>query len=259
MRKRKTVIKGILLIAVSLLGLTLSARWLNKLGKKGIIQYDGKEELKILYEKYSHSGASYDISGIINLYDRENGDVLKEVLPFRTVKNGTWEFTELGSQRTFLLDSILLQLDTLHKFLVVRRIDTSQLLEHKLASFPFEKYFEDTTGLKVQATVTDNGTERILKISNDLMPEVRTTSIYYDAADYTVRKTEIDWWKEPGDINRDPKKCWRSRVSYQYDFTSTFDVAVEMAKIINFKNGIPEPAEEYKDYEITVDSSDYLK
>jgi len=254
MNKKKTIaITIVLLVAISFLGIAQSRGWINWLDKKMDTAQDGREELKKLYGHYMGEKANFDISGTIFLYDMEHNNALKEQAAYRNIKSGNNLFTQMAWQKTYVLDSLVVQLDTVNKIIIVSTINADFLPANNESPFPFEKFLADTSDFKITATVTDKGAERILKLRNELMPEIKTVFIYYNPVDYTISKTEIEWWKEQGVTEKaDEKKCWLSRINYIHSPASSFNIANEIAKIITVKGQIAEPTEKYKDYEITV-------
>jgi hypothetical protein len=258
MRNKKIVFLTVALVmGAGLIGIAHSRQWINWFERKADNEVDGKQELKNLYSRYIDTKLDFNISGIIFLYDRENNNALKEQAPFRHFKRGADYFMQLSHQKTYVHNGIVAQVDTLNKFIIVSKADTSLQAIAAGTSFPFEKFMADTSVFKITATVADNGKQRTLKLYNELMPQIKSAMICYNPADYTVNKTEIEWWKEQGITEKaNEKKCWLSSITYSYNTNTAFNVGEELAKIITIADQVVRPSEKYKDYEITVSLDD---
>lgn len=250
--KAKTIAIVTLLISIGLFGLAQTAGWINWLGEMPGREYDGKEEFKKLYNRYNGSG-NFDITGTILLYDVENNNALKEQTSYRSARAGNNLYTQLGCQKTYVVDGLIVQLDTLQKFIIVSALDQQLQEQNASPAFPLESFLNNTSVFSINATVTDNGKDRILKLDGDAMPQVKAAFIYYDPADYSIQKAEIEWWKDQGISERpDAKKCWLSQVRYARPGKAIPDISGELEKILSIRDGNVVVNAPYQGYELVV-------
>jgi hypothetical protein len=256
MNKKKILIPlAVLLILSGLVAIAGNYHWfgLNIVNKTTADLPDAKEELKKLYTVYSNPDSAMHIEGTIRLFDRENEDAFKEEAKFSYSRKGKQLFSELGPIQSVMADSIIVQLDTANKYILVSKIDGAAELPAQAAGLPFEKFMQDTSAFKIEAAVSEKGKERALTIKSELNPEIKSSTLYYDPATYRISHAEIEWWKE-AIVYKDEdsqKKTWLSVIRYTYPLSSGKSAAEEIKKIIVInKEGKAEPAKAYNDYSI---------
>ena len=64
------------------------------------------------------------------------------------------------------------------------------------SGLPFERFMHDTSGFKINASISEKNQERVLTIVSELNPEIKSSMIYYDPVTYRIKKAEIEWWKD---------------------------------------------------------------
>lgn len=258
MKKTKMVIPVVIVLVLS--GFFAVANnyhwfgWHTDTGKS--ILPDAKDEMRKLYSLYNKQDSSFNIKGIIRLFDRENKNVLKEETPFLYSKQGRQFSSQLGYLQTFLIDSLLIQLDTLNKYIIVSKADDQLGNAPAVAEtgLPFEKFMQDTSLFKIEAIVSDSDKQRMLKIKSDLNPEIKALSIFYDPLTYTIKRVETEWWKDGGmyDSKNDGDKTWLTIIDYAYPARVDLSATEKVNKIIVRNDERISPAPAYKDYEIRV-------
>lgn len=211
---------------------------------------DGKDELRKLYQQYMSSSKVLSLSGTIQLLDEENKNALKEETSFESLKMGRSIYTRLSYLQTFINDSITLQLDTVNKTVVVTQTNKELLgtLDQKI--FPLEQYLKETSTLKISATVEEEGKERVLMLHNDLTPEIKSTKIYYTPSAYTLKRTEIEWWKGNHFKKTDENKCWLSRINYTGSGSTVRSIDDMLQQIITVQGNHITLTDHYKDYSL---------
>ena len=256
MSKKKIILPVLLLFVVSgLFAIAKNYHWFGlDISKNKTDLPDAKEELRKIYGLYSKPDTSLSIKGIIRLYDRENKDALKEQTPFSYSKKGMQVYSQLGYMETFVDDSIVVQLDTVNKYIIVSKTDMSQVQASSQPGLPFEKFMQDTSAFKVEVTVAEKNKQRTLTIKSELNPEIKSSIIYYDPVSYKILKAEIEWWKEAIVYENEDtdKKTWLTIMDYTYPLAPGLTVQEKIKKIIVWKDGKAEPAPAYKDYQVHI-------
>ena len=256
MNKKKIILTASVLLSVTaLLAIANNFHWLglNNGNNKEDLP-DAKGELRKLYALYGKPDTSFYIKGMIRLYDHENKDALKEQTSFSYLKKRMQLYNQLGYLQTFMADSLIVQLDTINKYIMVSKVDIPSIQLQGQTGFPFEKFMQDTSAFNIKATVLEKNKERALLIKNELTPEIKSTIIYYDPVTYKITKAEIEWWKEamvPGNDEAE-KKTWLTVMEYTYPASPGISVAEKIKRIIVLKNGTAEAMPEYKDYQVHV-------
>lgn len=224
----------LVLLAGSFFAMARSMGWFPREGKEPV-SHDGREDLQKIYARYMGAGQGFDVSGTILLYDEEAGNALKEQTAFRNIRTGSLFYSQLSYQQTFANDSFAVQLDSVNKIIIVSKIDSMVRSAANGSLFPFEKYMGDTSVFKITATVTDNGAERKLVLKNELLPAIKSTTLFYDAATYTITRAEIEWWKSQVQGNDvDGNKCWLSKISYQNTVGQPLDIQEGINKVVRY-------------------------
>lgn len=256
MNKKKIILTGgVLLLVTGLLAIANNNHWfgLNSGDDKTKLP-DAKEELRKIYTLYSKPDTSFYMKGVIKLYDHENKDALKEQTPFSYLKKGMQLYSQLGYLQTFISDSLVLQFDTVNKYITVSKVDLRSVQPAGQTGLPFEKFMQDSSSFEIEATVMEKNKERALTIKSDLNTDIKSSVIYYDPLTYKIRKAEIEWWKEAmvyGTEDRD-KKTWLTVMEYNFPALPGISVTEKIKKIIVLKNGTAEATTTYKDYKVHV-------
>lgn len=251
--KRKLIISIVIVLMMSgLFAMAGNYHWFGFNAGSPADLPAAKDELRKLYAKYSDPAASFTINGTIRLFDKENDNALKEQMPFGYSKQGTQFYMQMGGQQTFFTENMLLQLDTANKYIIVSPVNKDAMPAAESGILPFEKFMHDTSTFKIEASVSEKNKERALSIKSELNPEVRVSTIYYDPTTYTIKRAEIEWWKEAMVLNtdEDKKKIWVTVLEYNYPAQAVMPVQERIKKIIVQKNGQVEPTPAYSDYQV---------
>jgi len=211
---------------------------------------DAKEELRKLYARYAQSDSMMDVSGSILLYDEERNNALKETTGFRLVKKGSQLYTQLGYLQTLIDGEMVVELDTLNKYITVSRLEKDVLHTMNNKVLMPEYMFGDTTELKVSAYVTGEKKRRTLHLHSDLNPDVKSCRITYDSGSYRIYNTDIEWWKQGVVNDTTGHHAWMAHIDYVYQPFSELMVADKISQVIRFSGKEPVAADRYKDYEI---------
>lgn len=213
-KNRWVILTVAILFACAYLTYASSKSWRNGNFSANELPKDLKQELKNLTLRYADS--SLHISGVIRLYDLENDGQFKEESPFTFIRNGKSYFSQLDYLCQFANESMIIQLDSINKSIVVSK---NEGLDISLSGdlFPFDQYFTDSAEFRVTGTVAEKGKQRILELRSDFTPAIKVTRIVYDPVTYTIKETEIEWWKEQlFREEKDGKKCWLTKIDYSY-------------------------------------------
>jgi hypothetical protein len=81
---------------------------------------------------------------------------------------------------------------------------------------------------------------------------VRICRIIYDPVTYTIRSSEIEWWKDPASATpADDKKCWLTKIDYQYKQNMTIDIPNMMNRVIRTSHDSIMAMPDYQDYDFS--------
>ena len=253
MNRRKVFIPiAMLLVLSGLFAIANNNKWLTPGNAKDELP-DAKEELRKLYTIYSKQDTSFNINGMIRLYDKENKDVLKEQTTFSYSKKGKDVFNQIGYLQTFFDNSLVVQLDTVNKSIAVSKIEEGVQIPVQ-SGLPFEKLMDDTSTFKISATVSEKNKERALTVISELNPEIKSSVIYYDPGTYKIKKVEIEWWKEAmiNDQEEANKKIWLTIMEYTYPVSLGTSGPKSINEIIVWKDGKANPTKAYEGYQVHV-------
>lgn len=252
MKKKLIIPVAIVLLMSGLFAVARNYHWFG-INERGIADLPGaKDELRKLYSRYGNPAATFTIAGTMRLFDKEDDNKLKEQMSFGYSKQGLQCYMWMGSQQTYMTDKLVLQLDTVHKYIVISPISTDATPLSASGVLPFEKYMEDTSAFKIKAVVSEKNKERSIEIISELDPEVKLSTIYYDPGTYAIRRAEIEWWKEPmiEDSKEGRKKVWLTTIEYNYPASAQVPVAERVKNIVVEKNGKYEPVPRFSDYQV---------
>jgi hypothetical protein len=254
MKKSKWIIlAGILLSAVTLVAVARSAGWWNR--KKTHDLPDAREELKRLYALYMKADTSIYLSGVIDLYDEENTDQLKETTCFAFYRSGSSFYSQLGPSQFFGADSLLVTLDTLNKQVSLARMDR-QAIKTSLYSpgsvFPFESFLADTSVFKVVLELTERDSKRFLTIKSELNPGIASSSLLYDPVSGIISESEIRWRKDELVFEETrEEKCWLTKIRYQHHAGKRMNVSELIKRILVMKGEQITTTTAYAGYELS--------
>lgn len=214
---------------------------------------DAREEIKKLFNRYSHPDSSINMKGMIRLYDEENDHLLKEETTFIFKKHGLQVYNSLGYLQIFCADSLIVQLDTVNKYILLSKLDQKmmQILSHPI-NFPSEQWLSDSTDFKIDADVIKKNNYRTLIIKNNHNPDIKSSSITYDPVTYKVKSAEIVWWKNKLTTEEDEKnnKVWVTKITYDHLPPDKFAIDAMINKIIRIEKNKTEVAPAYKGYRV---------
>lgn len=245
---------ALLLLAVVVAGSVWGVTQYRKLadGREGkTVETDGRPVLRKLYQ-HLYDNEAYDQEGNMLLYDREKGRELVEQTPFRSIRMGDAFYTQLAGQFTYVCKEKYIQVDTVTKVITVSEaipVTGGKSLQSGL--LPFEQFLEDTAAFKIKVTAIEKDGQHTLRIINELMPEVKSTTIFYDPVTYAISKMMIEWWKyPPGSAGFNTKAVWENEIIYQYGKTDAIDICEEAREIVQVRRHKVEARGRYQDYEI---------
>ncbi|MBL7740730.1 MAG: hypothetical protein JNK14_16040 [Chitinophagaceae bacterium] len=253
MNKKKLVIPALIILVLSgLFAVANTYHWFGMNRNNTADLPAAKEELRKVFARFSDPASIIHIRGTIRLFDRENNDALKEQISFSYSKQGQQFSSRVGYVQTFVADSLAIQLDTVNKYIILSRVDKGSELLTAQTALPFEKFMQDTSAFKIEAVVAQNNKERSLAIKSELSPEIKMTTIFYDPVTYTIKRAEIEWWKEPlvYKNEEDFKRTWLTVLEYTYPLSGGASVSEKIRKIIIQKDGKIEPGPAYRDYQV---------
>jgi hypothetical protein len=249
--KKKLIIPGLaLLVTTGLLAMVNSNHWFGSKAPGKNEFPDAKEELSKIYAVYGKADTSFTMKGRIRLFDREQKDSLAEEMPLFYCRQGAAFYGQLGYMQSFFDDGLLVQLDTVNKYIIVSKVE-KEAAPVASSGFPLEKFMEDTSAFKIQAAVIDEkSTERVMTIKSELTPEIKSTTIFYDPVTYVIKRAKIEWWKDALVAGEDGNKTWLTVIEYSYPAGRQVPIAEQVKKIITRKNDEVAPAPGYQNYEI---------
>jgi uncharacterized protein YneF (UPF0154 family) len=251
MKKKKLIVA--LIIVFSGLALWAIAFVTKNQTKKEIANdpfINGKEELKNIYRQYMNMDSGLQVSGTIQLYDEEKKNLLVETTTFETSRMGRNSYNRLSYQQTFMNDSLMVQLDSVNKSIVVSRVNNEAIVPVNQSTFPFEQFMSDTASFQISVSVLKDGNDRILTLVNDLTPEIKSTRIYYDPATYSIKHVEMELWKNAIREKGEENKCWLSKINYDHTSIGAINGKESIERIIKMNGAKIELTEAYKDYEL---------
>lgn len=251
--KRIIVITGLILTGVALSAIAARRHWFG-LGNNNKAQVlpAARDEYNKLSAAFATMDSSLHLEGVIELYDTQNPGEIRETLPFSYLKNGNALMAMLGGIQTISNGNLVLQLDTINKYIALGQLTDSTQHALQASLLPFDQLFGDTSVFKVRATVANAGQQRILSIQNERIPEIKEFRVIYDTTTYQVQSCEIEWWKknavQAGE--KEMQKTWVTKTHYRYLAATVFQPEEEMKKVIMLKENVLQPTEAYKNYEI---------
>lgn len=204
-----------------------------------------------LSEQMQIRDSTMDISGTIHIYDQERDGMLKEVKPFRFVRVGTGYFAELSSLRTYCDGKLVLVVDTANRDMEVYKYvaNGSQDITARMMA---NHLFNDTASLRFTGNVRQKGSERVLAVHSDYNPEIKVYRVYYDTANYRLRRVEVEWWKDRRGVDTIANHIWLAKLDYSYRPRGIIDIPAYMRRFIIIGAGGVKPTADYADYRLTV-------
>ncbi|MFT3827199.1 MAG: hypothetical protein QM731_24950 [Chitinophagaceae bacterium] len=258
MNNKKTwLFTAVLLVAATGVSLAIAGNrlhWFNGTtpvaGPDKEVAEDGREEYKKLYTRYTTDKDSLAMEGIITLYDGEDAKAAREEQPFRFCRKDGKMYTQLGYVHTFYNGELLVQLDTVSRRIIISKTD-KKTVKKATQQQSLDFMFADTSNFKLSSLVSGNGVERTLTFTSDFNPEVKECRITYTPGTYTMKKADIQWWKE-GAI-RDTSavtSVWITHIEYKSWLVRNIDIDAMIAAIVSVKKKevVLQPA--YSDYQL---------
>jgi hypothetical protein len=207
------------------------------------------EEYRRIMERYAGADSNLDLSGNILIYDGENKYSLKERSSFSYIRSGRQYYYRLSRLQTFCDGSTVLQLDTVNKRIIVSTASHSQA-SNDPGTMPFDRLFSDTARFRINGAVSEQGSERVLRIQSDYNPGMRSYSLRYDTTNYRLLKAEVEWWKTIPLKNGDTNKIWLAKIDYRYQEPGRLDMDKKIREVISKTDGQVKPSLRYKDYQV---------
>ena len=205
-----------------------------------------------IMERYHGKDSSMRLSGTIRIYDEENDNALKETKTFRYIRSATQYYMQLSYLQTFSNGTIQLQLDTVHKRILVTKAADAGTSGDNAGKTPIDILFSDTSRFKLSGTVSSGqGTERALHLQSDFSPQIRACHLFYDTVTYTLHRAEIEWWKNgPDPDGFSSNKIWLVKMEYQYHPAQPWNADDKIRQIISIVNGQIRPTDAYREYQV---------
>jgi hypothetical protein len=215
-------------------------------------ELNGWDELKKLSDRYFDEKGAFDLSGRIYLYDVEDNNVLKEKSNFRSIQSGDCLYNQLASQQTFVCDGWMIQLDTISRTIIAASVDREEAKKAGKEILPFGRLIEDSAMLQIKATLNETGEEGILSFKTELNPNIRSTSIYYNISNHSIRQTKIEWWKtfSLSAGNRNENQCWLSVIDFDDKKPTVMDIRESFNKVVTIHGTSIKPVGKYQDYKL---------
>jgi hypothetical protein len=209
------------------------------------------EEYQRIISRNKGADSALEIVGTIRVYDMEDKGSLKETSTFRCVRSGKQFYTQLSYVQTFCNGTIVLQLDTVNKRIMLSAADPHATPENFMPAGQIGLLFSDTAQFRISGAVTENGSERSLTLKSDFNPGVRSSTLIYDTLTYRVRQARIEWWKSlPGVEEPSNAKMWRTTIDFQYHPAQHLDMDKKIGAVMVVVNGNVNLREQYRDYQV---------
>lgn len=193
---------------------------------------DAASEFRRLYSKYRFKDTAVSMTGTIAAFDMESDGKKVEEVSFEYLQNGKEFYSRLHYTQSFFLDSNFIEVDTVNEIISVNKIEN----QDNIIPGPnlFESMLADTTGHGLIIDVLEENGRRVLKIRNELTPEIRECRLYYDPKTYVISMSEIEWWKNPGMIEEsDKNRYWLSKIAYSGTKDQQPDLRLMLARYIS--------------------------
>lgn len=205
---------------------------------------DGRAEWAKLVQQYQHP-YQY-IEGSIRIYDDESQSQEKERMVFTFQKDGDNYYSQLGSTCTIKSGDLLVQMDDEQKEILVNRINGTENAP-AASALGFDQIVKDTNAFRITGNVVVSGINRIIAISSDYSPEVRSARFTYDTVSYRINSAVIEWYRQM-DVPED-NTVYYMRIDYAYPATTSVSVADRLNAIITKREDKLVPAEKYGAYQ----------
>ena len=194
------------------------------------------------------------IDGDIRLYDEKQPGVLLEMLSFRSYSNGNTFYTGFGPLITLSDGHWLIQVDSLSERIVVKEMNSelqSAITSDEAGMQMLEKIWQDTSVFKVNMKVSEKNRQRVIDISSEQNPEIRSVSLTYDPSTARIQHAEIRWLKED-QTGDDKNNALLSKISYRSKPASVMDIGKIVKSIIDVKDGQITAAGGYAAYAVVI-------
>ncbi|HLP39531.1 hypothetical protein [Lacibacter sp.] len=252
MRKKTVLLFGVFVLTTAIVVFAQHRGWFHFTVDE--TKLDAKEEFKKVMTVLNSPDSVMHISGTMRVYDQENKNKLQEQSSFLVEKTNQSFYSRLGYVQTIGVDSFLIEIDTVNQLIGLSRADVSMYHKRLSNAIAIDQFLEDSAVFKMELSVREiNQTDRAITIKNPLTPEIKLSTIYYDANTYRIKKAETDWWKSgmPEPEKKDEQKTWHSEVSYIYSRMLTVSAVEKMKAVVEFANGVVSVKPAYKNYQLT--------
>lgn len=234
----------VLLVALGLFTTAGIKKWLNNNNVPEPTE-DATVVFRKLYAGFADAGKDLNIAGTVTLMD---DNTIKEKTSFQLVRQNHRMYHRFDVIQQISDDNVAVQLDTLNKYIVVSRPDKEWIKNQKKGILPFEAMLNDTASFKIRFKKT--GAEHALEIENDFQPEIKSCVLVYDPGTYTILRTVIQWWKQPGVA--DNKQYWETIITYEYNGNEQVDIKEKLDAVIKVKKGKVDINPAYADCEVEI-------
>lgn len=249
------IILSILLLSI-LTAATAGYHWWKVRDKRSVAQQNlppAPEEWGKLMRSYGHVNDSLpSMAGTIHIYDEENKGRLKETNSFRFLRIGAGYYMQLSYLQTFSDGKWVLQLDTVHRQIIIGKAGGQVAGIMMNAALGQENLFSDTARFRTTGIVKTEGTMRSLRIQSELTPEIRSSTLFYDTLNYRLSKAEIERWKPGTAPDEKGDKIWLVKIDYQYPPVEKMDLRRRIRSMVSVDDRKPALAAAYRDYELNV-------
>jgi hypothetical protein len=207
---------------------------------------DFRGELRNLYAHLLQE-RKVDVAGVIRVYDGGDGKTLKEENTFRFIRQGAQYYSQLSYLQTFVSDSLMVELDTVNEYMVVSYPPEGDVF----ATAPLlpDSLFATTARFRTAGQVLTREDERMLTLTSDYNPEVKSYTLTYDTATYRIRRATIAWW-QAGAPAADTARVWLTHVDYRYQPFAAINMHERIRRIVSIRHGRVIPVERYSRYEV---------
>jgi hypothetical protein len=211
----------------------------------------GDAELRKILQRFNGPDSAAEISGTIRIYDGEDSNRLKETSSFCVARSGLKFYCQLSCIQTICNGNILLQIDTVNKTLTIKKLGESG---KKMPGLMSSMLPADTTVAGISATVLREHGHWVLRLRNELRPEIRTLSLVYDTVGYRLQKAEIEWWKPGTGIpDNTSHKIWITKIDYCYRQPGPVTIDERIRKVISVRDNKIKRMPLYEDYRLLGD------
>ncbi|MBV4358903.1 hypothetical protein [Pinibacter aurantiacus] len=244
----------ILLIAVlSTAGVIALARtvYVKNDGRKKLPSADLKEELRKMYSN-TLTDSTIGVAATIRLFDGENPTIKKEEKTFSFYKSGEKLYSRLDNMQTLSDGKIVVQLDTVNKFVVVAAASAGENMQ-MASPLMLQQLVSDSALSSITGFVEEENGNHIATFSNPNTPQIKSCSFTYDTLRYAISKASMAWWKDGvATDTTNAKRVWLTNIDYKKVMDVKYDVDAMINEIVIVKDNNVTLTEKYKDFQLRV-------